>query len=140
MALAYAVSTRGGCHLRALYHRQRSIAEARSTDRFSFAGKARIVKIAEDANAVIDSLTACKFMFFAASLEEYARAYTAVTGIPSSGQELLKTGERICYHERIMNHKNGFSIEEDDLPHRFFNSPGSGSKQIPVLPFAGRTL
>ena len=32
------------------------------------------LKIAEDLNAVIDSLTACKFIFFAAGIEEYALA------------------------------------------------------------------
>lgn len=52
----------------------------------SFSGKARIIKIAEDMNAVVDSLTACKFIFFAASLEEYARIYRAVTGVHASAR------------------------------------------------------
>jgi len=38
----------------------------------SRSGKARMIKIAEDANAAVDSLVACKFAFFGASLEEYA--------------------------------------------------------------------
>ena len=134
MALAYAVSTRGGCHLRAYTIGSEVLRKPVPTDRFSFAGKARIVKIAEDANAVIDSLTACKFMFFAATLEEYAKALSSVTGVPSSGQELLKTGERILYQERMMNHQNGFSFTDDDLPRRFFELPGSGIKQIPIPP------
>ena len=61
------------------------------------------IKIAEDANAVVDSLTACKFIFFGASLEEYAHALQAVTGEPASAQDLLRLGERIYYRERIMN-------------------------------------
>jgi aldehyde:ferredoxin oxidoreductase len=135
MALGYATSTRGGCHLRAYTIGNEVLRKPVPTDRFSFSGKARIVKIAEDANSVIDSLTACKFMFFAASLEEYARAVSAVTGVPSSGQELLKTGERICYRERMMNHQNGFTDEDDDLPQRFFQSRGSGTArtEIPAL-------
>jgi len=135
MALGYATSTRGGCHLRSYTIGNEVLRKPVPTDRFSFAGKARIVKIAEDANAIIDSLTACKFMFFAASLEEYAKALTAVTGFPSSGQELLKTGERICYRERMMNHQNGFTDADDDLPQRFFQSPGSGTAWmgIPAL-------
>ncbi len=74
----------------------------------------------EDVNAMADSLTACKFIFFAASLEEYARVYTAVTGHPSSGQDLADIGERICYQERIMNAACGFNAASDDLPGRFF--------------------
>ena len=81
MALAYAVSTRGGCHLRAYPISHEILRKPVATDRFTFSGKARIIKIAEDLNAVVDSLTACKFVFFAATLEEYAMALTAVTGV-----------------------------------------------------------
>jgi aldehyde:ferredoxin oxidoreductase len=123
MALAYALSSRGGCHLRAYPISHEILRKPVATDRFSFSGKARIIKISEDMNAVIDSLTACKFIFFAATLEEYAQAYTAVTGHQTSAQELLTTGERIYYQERMMNTANGFSQTDDDLPPRFFNAP-----------------
>jgi aldehyde:ferredoxin oxidoreductase len=125
MALAYATSTRGGCHLRAYPIAHEILRKPVATDRMDFSGKARIIKIAEDMNAVIDSLTACKFVFFAASLEEYARAYRAVTGIPTSAQDLLKIGERIVYRERMMNAANGFTAADDDLPGRFFTMAGS---------------
>lgn len=94
MALAYATSNRGGCHLRAYPISHEILRKPVATDRFSFEGKARIIKIAEDMNAVIDSLTACKFVFFAASLEEYAKAVTSVTGKHYDVQYLLKIGER----------------------------------------------
>ncbi|HOZ48881.1 MAG TPA: aldehyde ferredoxin oxidoreductase family protein [Candidatus Hydrogenedentes bacterium] len=134
MALAYTTSTRGGCHLRAYPISHEILRKPVATDRFSFAGKARIVKIAEDANAVVDSLIACKFVFFAASLEEYAKAYTAVTGVASSAQDLLRIGERIYYRERIMNARNGFSAEQDDLPRRFFEEPGTSGNAIEIRP------
>lgn len=135
MALAYATSTRGGCHLRAYPVSHEILRKPVATDRFSFSGKARIVKIAEDANAVVDSLPACKFTFFAASLEEYAKAFTAVTGEPSSAQDLLLAGERISYQERMINAANGFGAAEDDLPARFFAEPGTsgGGIEIPAL-------
>ncbi len=128
MALGYATSTRGGCHLRAYPLSHEILRKPVATDRFSFEGKARIVKIAEDMNAVVDSLTACKFTFFAATLEEYAKAYTAVTGVQATAQGLLRVGERIYYHERIMNALNGFTSREDDLPARFFEEPGGGGE------------
>ncbi len=134
MALAYATSTRGGCHLRAYPISHEILRKPVATDRFSFAGKARIIKIAEDANAVVDSLTACKFVFFSSSLEEYAKAYTAVTGIATTAQDLLRAGERIYYNERIMNALNGFTAVDDDLPLRFFNEPGSSGNAIEVPP------
>ena len=134
MALAYATSTRGGCHLRAYPISHEILRKPVATDRFSFAGKARIIKIAEDLNAVVDSLTACKFVFFASSLEEYAKAYTAVTGVETTAQDLLHAGERIYYRERIMNSLNGFTAADDDLPPRFFNEPGSSGNAIEIPP------
>ena len=134
MALAYATSTRGGCHLRAYPISHEILRKPVATDRFSFAGKARIIKIAEDANAVVDSLTACKFVFFGCSLEEYAKAYTAVTGVATTAQDLLSAGERIYYNERIMNAMNGFTDVDDDLPPRFFNKPGSSGNAIDIPP------
>jgi len=120
MALAYAVSSRGGCHLRAYPISHEILRKPVPTDRFSFAGKARMIKNSEDANAVADALGACKFTFLAAGCEEYAKIFTAVTGLSMTGQDLLLTGERICYNERLMNAKNGFSASDDDLPDRFF--------------------
>lgn len=134
MALAYAVSTRGGCHLRAYPVSHEILRKPVATDRFSFSGKARIIKIAEDQNAVVDSLAVCRFTFLAASLEEYAKAYTAVTGVPTSAQTLLEIGERIAYNERIMNSENGFDACDDDLPPRFFNEPGTSGGGIELTP------
>jgi aldehyde:ferredoxin oxidoreductase len=134
MALAYATSTRGGCHLRAYPISHEILRKPVATDRFSFSGKARIIKISEDMNAVIDSLTACKFVFFAATLEEYAKAFYGVTGVKTTAQDLLKTGERIYYRERIMNCENGFTKEDDDLPERFFTMPGTSGDGITIKP------
>jgi aldehyde:ferredoxin oxidoreductase len=134
MALGYALSTRGGCHLRAYPISHEIFRKPVATDRFSFSGKARIIKIAEDLNAVIDSLTACKFTFFAAGLEEYANAFEAVTGIETTAQDLLKKGESIYYNERIINAVNGFDVKDDDLPDRFFTMAGSSGNKIDIPP------
>jgi aldehyde:ferredoxin oxidoreductase len=140
MSLAYALSTRGGCHLRSYPVSHEILRKPVATDRFSFSGKARIIKIAEDQNSVVDSLTACKFIFFAAGLEEYARAYSAVTGVESTAQDLLRIGERIYYQERIMNGLNGFTADDDDLPMRFFEEPGTGNTLVRVNPIDRRAF
>lgn len=134
MALAYVTSTRGGCHLGAYPIAHEILRKPVATDRMDFSGKARIIKIAEDLNAVIDSLTACKFVFFAASLEEYAHAFRAVTGLAASAQDLLAIGEKIVYRERMMNALNGFAAVDDDLPMRFFAEAGSEGDHVRVPP------
>lgn len=123
-ALGYAVSSRGACHLRSFAVSHEILRKPVATDRFSFSGKARIIKTAEDANAAADSLVICKLFLLAASLEEFAGAFHGATGLPSTAQSLLKAGERICYNERIINAVNGFSADDDDLPPRFFSEDG----------------
>jgi aldehyde:ferredoxin oxidoreductase len=134
MALAYATSSRGGCHLRAYPVSHEILRKPIATDRFSFNEKARMIKIGEDLNAAVDSLTACKFIFFAASLEEYAGIYSAVTGIKTSAQDLFEVGERICYNERMMNAANGFTEKDDDLPSRFFTMAGDQNSSVRIEP------
>lgn len=134
MALAYATSNRGGCHLRAYPISHEILRKPVATDRFTFEGKARIIKIAEDMNAVVDSLTACKFVFFAASLEEYTKAINSVTGSKYDVQSLLRVGERIWNLERHLNELNGFDKSHDDLPERFFKEEGSSSENIKIPP------
>ncbi|MFZ4858582.1 MAG: aldehyde ferredoxin oxidoreductase family protein [Desulfuromonadaceae bacterium] len=134
MALAYCTSNRGGCHLRAYPISHEILRKPVPTDRFSFSGKARIISIAEDTNAAVDSLVACKFAFFGASLEEYAELLTAVTGVAYSPQRLKEIGRRIVLTERYYNCANGFSRADDMLPERFFSEPGSSGDGINIHP------
>jgi len=132
MALAYCTSNRGGCHLRAYPISHEILRKPVASDRFSFSGKARMIKIAEDANAAIDSLVACKFAFFGASLEEYAELLSGVTGENHTPQGLKEIGERVYLTERFYNAENGFTRADDDLPVRFFTEPGSSGEGIGV--------
>jgi aldehyde:ferredoxin oxidoreductase len=134
MALAYCTSNRGGCHLRAYPISHEILRKPVATDRFSFSGKARIIKIAEDTNAAVDSLVACKFSFFGATLEEYAELLAATTGVEYSPQALKEIGERICLTERFYNCANGFTAQDDLLPQRFFSEPGSSGEGIEIPP------
>jgi len=134
MALAYCTSNRGGCHLRAYPISHEILRKPVPTDRFSFSGKARIISIAEDTNAAVDSLVACKFAFFGASLEEYAELLTAVTGAAYSPQRLKEIGRRIVQTERYYNCSNGFSRADDILPERFFTEAGSSGDGIDIHP------
>ena len=134
MALAYATSNRGGCHLRAYPISHEILRKPVASDRFSFSGKARMIKIAEDVNAAIDSLVACKFAFFGASLEEYAELLAGATGEDHTPQSLKEIGERVYLAERFCNAENGFTRADDDLPERFFSEPGSSGEGIEVPP------
>ena len=134
MALAYCTSNRGGCHLRAYPVSHEILRKPVATDRFSFSGKARIIKIAEDTNAAVDSLVACKFSFFGATLEEYAELLTATTGVEYTPHSLKELGERIYLTERFYNCDNGFNHKNDLLPERFYTESGSSGEGIDIPP------
>ncbi|NDY57764.1 aldehyde ferredoxin oxidoreductase [Desulfovibrio sulfodismutans] len=134
LALSYAVSTRGGCHLRAFGISHEVLRKPVATDRFDFAGKARILFQAENVLAALDSLVACPYLTLAASLEELAPALCAATGHPADPGEMARAGERVVYAERIINARRGFAVDQDDLPARFFTEPGTPGEDFAVPP------
>jgi len=136
MALAYGVSNRGGCHLRAYPISLELLRKPVAVDRFSFDGKARQIAIAENVNGAVDSLVACKFAFFGATIEEYGEILSAVTGEEYPAQRLKEIGARIVLTERYYNSLNGFSAADDTLPERFFVEPGSSGEGITVPPLS----
>ena len=134
IALAYGTSTRGGCHLRAYPISQEILRKPVAVDRFSFDGKARMIKIAEDNNAIVDSLSICAFAFLGASIEEYAQVLAAATGLPFTGQGMMKLGEQIILAERRYNKENGFTRDDDLLPERFYTEAGTPGEGILIPP------
>ncbi len=134
MALAYATSNRGACHLRAYPISYEILRKPVGVDRFTFEAKASMVKLSEDTLAVVDSLTACKFAFFGATLEEYALALEAVTGMQTSQDSLMAAGEKIYLLERYLNQQVGFSGKDDTLPERFFQMEGYSNSHLRIGP------
>ena len=134
MTLAYCTSNRGGCHLSAYPISHEILRKPVATDRFTFSGKARIIAIAEDVNAAVDSLVACNFSFFGATLEEYAELLSAATGVEFTPKGLQEIGNRIYLTERFYNCANGFDTRNDQLPKRFFTEEGSSGDGIVIPP------
>jgi aldehyde:ferredoxin oxidoreductase len=131
-ALAYCTSNHGGCHLPAYPISHEILRKPVASDRFSFAGKARMIRASEDVYAAGDSLGVCRFAFLGASLEEYAELLSGATGEPRGEGELKEAGERIHRTERAYNAGNGFTRKDDDLPARFFLEDGSSGDGIEV--------
>ncbi len=123
MALSYATCNRGGCHLRGYMVGAEAIATPFEIDRFAEQGKPGLVKLYQDNAAIIDSLGACIFTQFALNPDHYAMIWSAVTGVPASGKDILKKGERIWNLEKLYNLREGFTANDDTLPERILNEP-----------------
>ena len=135
--LAYATSNRGGCHLRANMLGPEILGVPKMVDRFATLGKAGLLINIQNLNAVLDSLSVCKFTAFAMKEDYYARQLTAVWGEQVEPQELLLLGERIWNAERLFNLAAGLSRADDTLPHRLLHEPvleGPSAGQVVDLP------
>ncbi len=124
MALAYATSNRGGCHLRAYMVAPEILGKPIKVEPKTFSGKAGLVQAFQNATAALDSLVLCIFSSFAISELEFANMLSAATGVEYSTEEFRKCGERIWNLERLFNIEAGFSRKDDTLPERFFGSGG----------------
>ena len=132
--LAYATSNRGGCHLRANMLGPEILGVPKMVDRFATLGKAGLLINIQNLNAVLDSLSVCKFTAFAMKEDYFARQLSAVWGEPVEPQELLLLGERIWNAERLFNLAAGFTRADDTLPPRLLHEP------VPAGPSAGQVV
>ncbi|MDH5770290.1 MAG: aldehyde ferredoxin oxidoreductase family protein [Candidatus Bathyarchaeota archaeon] len=119
-ALAYAVSNRGGCHLRGRVEFMELLG---LVDRFNVESKARLVKEREDLFTVLDSLIVCKFAEPVFDLSHLANTYSLVTGEDLTEKELLQAGERTVNLERMFISREGLSRKDDTLPERIMSEP-----------------
>jgi aldehyde:ferredoxin oxidoreductase len=121
--LSYATSNRGGCHLRANMLGPEILGVPKMVDRFATLGKAGLLINLQNLNAVLDSLSVCKFTAFAMKEDYYARQLSAVWGETVEPQELLLLGERIWNAERLFNLAAGFGRADDTLAPRLREEP-----------------
>ena len=132
--LAYATSNRGGCHQRANMLGPEILGIPKMVDRFATLGKAGLLIDLQNLNAVLDSLSVCKFTAFAMKEDYFARQLSAVWGEVVEPQELRLLGERIWNAERLFNLAAGFTRADDTLPPRLLHEP------VPAGPSRGQVV
>ncbi len=129
--LGYAVSSRGGDHLRsepflelkddpAIGKKMFGVPEA--TVRLADKGKGKLVSYFEDWNAVIDALEPCKNIMQNMEILTFERAsevIEVVTGMKMTASQVRDAGTRINTIERAFNIREGLRRKDDYLPRRF---------------------
>lgn len=134
MAIAFATSNRGACHLRGYTPAAEILGIPEKVDPLEWQGKGELAATFQDMHAISDSFDICKFNAFAEGIEEYVLQYNGMTGLDVTEEELLQAGERIWNLERYYNNLNGFDGADDDLPDRFVEgrenaTPGQGGSE-----------
>lgn len=123
MALNYATSNRGACHVRGYLVSPEILGLPEKLDPAETEGKAVWAKIFQDFTAVVDSVGVCLFTTFALGVPEFKNFYNAATGNSLSDEELLNAGDRIYNMERVFNLKAGIDPSQDTLPKRLLEEP-----------------
>ena len=121
MALEYATSNRGGCHVRGYLTSPEVLGIPMKTDPLLTEGKAALLKLFQDLTALVDSSDICLFTTFALGLPEISAMIRTSIGVELSDEEFLKIGERIWNLEKLFNLEAGFTKEDDTLPPRLLN-------------------
>jgi len=120
MALAYATSQRGACHLRMMAYYVDIKGLAGPPNDLSRRKIAKLVEF-EDFMTGFDSLILCKFSRDIMSLELMWKLYNTVTGFNISYENFRNALKEIVSLARNFNEKTGLS--KDYLPERFFKEP-----------------
>jgi len=119
MAIGYATSNRGACHLRGYTPAAEILGVPEKVDPTEWEGKGELTVVFQDLHAISDSFDICKFNAFAEGIEEYVLQYNGMTGRDLSEDELMDAGKRVYTLERYYNNLVGFDGDDDDLPGRF---------------------
>lgn len=142
VALGYATSNRGACHLQGFTHAfERNLIEPtlgidKIGDRFG-TDKGRFVADLQNLMALFDSLSTCKLSLFGGvMIPHLASWFTMVTGIEMTGMDLLLAGERIYNMKRLLNVRWGLTPRMDSLPKRMLaqaRKEGPSKGNVPPL-------
>ena len=123
MAVTYATSPRGGCHLHSDFYNVEIggeipelgiLVSPREQWTESSKIKAQMVARHQDWRSVYDALIMCKFANLPVNI--IIKLLNSVTGWQVTPQDLLKSGERIFNMKRLVNLKFGLTPEDDRLP------------------------
>jgi aldehyde:ferredoxin oxidoreductase len=120
MGLAYAISDRGACHLRATVYKPEMGGKA---DPQATEGKAELVLDFEDRHTLFDTLVFCRFYRDTIGWDELPVIIRGLTGLELDKAGMQQISANIANLIRTYNLREGMSPEEDTLPPYILNNP-----------------
>jgi aldehyde:ferredoxin oxidoreductase len=118
MALAYATSDRGACHLRSTFYAP----EMKGIiDPDQIVGKAALFVDYEERIALHDALILCRFYRDIVGWEELGKIIQGTTGMALDKKGLKEKAANIIDATRKFNLQEGITSKDDTIPDRFFD-------------------
>jgi len=115
--LAFAVSDRGACHLRATFHNPELKGMINPE---VIRGKAELLIDFEDRLTLMDAFILCRFFRDIYPWYRLSRIIEMTTGLKADKSELQKIASDISTLTRCFNIREGLKSEDDNLPMRFY--------------------
>ncbi len=131
MSLGYAVSNRGGCHLRSSFYMGELKGEI---PKDMVEGKAKLFIDYESRNALEDCLILCRFYQQFIGWEGMQQIIKLATGMDLTKEQLFDIGRSVTTLAKKFNMREGWTREDDSLPPRLFNDPIGPEKNLVVNP------
>jgi aldehyde:ferredoxin oxidoreductase len=129
LALSWATSNRGACHLEGFSHQVEGgvpfpeVGYTKAMDGTSGEGKGRMTARMQDYMAVFNALGLCKFLFFArVSHETICKWIKGLAGWDLTSKDLMEAGERIYNMKRAYNVLLGVKAERDVVAPRILEN------------------
>ncbi|MGI6129571.1 MAG: aldehyde ferredoxin oxidoreductase family protein [bacterium] len=144
IAVGYATSNRGACHLQGYTHgfeknvTMPELGYNEIQDRFGVEGKGILTARCQDLMCLMDALKICKFSLSGGVKATHMLMWlNYVTGWGLSLKEFLQIGERIFNLKRLYNVRCGITSKDDTLPKRILtHKRGSGGAADNLPPLA----
>ena len=137
MGLAYAISGRGACHLRATIYKA-ELSGMIAPDQID--GKAEMLIDFEDRHTLFDSLILCRFFRDLYPWEKLSLLIKGSTGMDLDKRQLQKLASNISNKVREFNLREGMSAAADTLPKRFFEEKLGDSGKVLLKPELDRMV
>ncbi len=127
MALAYAVSDRGACHLRTTFYK------AELAGMFDPSNTEELLNVFidfEDRCTLFDTLIICRFYRDFYLWDELSKIIELTTGIEYGKKELSRIASEVVNNTRRFNLREGLTAKDDRLPRRLVKEALEDGKKI----------
>ncbi|MBI5712258.1 MAG: aldehyde ferredoxin oxidoreductase family protein [Chloroflexi bacterium] len=130
MALHYATSNRGACHVRGNTVAAELYGIPKYVPPDTLEGKEELVRRPfQNSTAFVDSSGICLFTKFAITHREIVAMMAPATGIDFTFDKSIAQGDRIWNLERLFNLRAGFTAADDTLPARLMEPASGGPRK-----------
>jgi len=144
LALTYALSHRGACHVAypmlfmemgACYYPE--IGFEFELEPMTDEHKAETACIAVAVGSIENSACYCQFADREISMPEWVALFNTVAGYDWDIDEMMKSGRRVFYLHRLLNYRYGLTAEDDSLSEKLLQPALDGAPEGIEINFAG---